>query len=527
MNTLRLTLAGNIYTAEEAFAKKDTLRAFGWRWDRVKCVWWTINPRAALPFISLAVGPAREQLRTLRGLVELPAPEGRPLYPPGRTPKRFQTRAIDFALTRNHCYLAMDPGLGKTIVAAMVLNALAGGGIYVCPAYMVPNVTEEMGRWLLPHGGLTTMTVGALSPPRKYPFLWIVSDSQISSDVFTANLTNLTAALERIRKVAPTLVVDEAQRFKTDKAERTQALMKMAAKCERVVLMSGTPMPNRPLELYSIVMRFAPQALNHMNRFEYARRFCAAKKGPFGWDFSGHSNLDELSKRLRSRFMLRMRKEDVLPELPPKTEELLLLDARMPPFLASLDTKLLAAVSKDNKQAGREIIDRLNAMGDEVAGLHVATYRRELGMIKAPHVAKYVSALLETGDENIILFAVHKDVVALLVELLARYKPLVIVGSTLTGKRHGIVKEFQTNVKRRLLIGNIQAAGVGSTLTKATRGIFAEYSWVPADNQQAGDRMHRIGQRNHVFLQYAVWRNSLDRRIVESLLRKRDVTSSL
>ncbi len=76
-----------------------------------------------------------------------------------------------------------------------------------------------------------------------------------------------------------------------------------------------------------------------------------------------------------------------------------------------------------------------------------------------------------------------------------------------------------------MLIGNYLAMGIGFTLTKATRGLFVEFSWVPGENEQAGDRMHRIGQTGSVHIQYMVYKNSIDKKVIEALLRKRKATN--
>ncbi len=97
----------------------------------------------------------------------------------------------------------------------------------------------------------------------------------------------------------------------------------------------------------------------------------------------------------------------------------------------------------------------------------------------------------------------------------------MITGDVLKAKRQPLVDEFQKNPKRRLLIGNIEACGLGFTLTKATRVLFVEFSWVDGQNGQASDRAHRIGQNQSVLVQYVVLKDSFDRQRMETLLRKR------
>ncbi len=89
------------------------------------------------------------------------------------------------------------------------------------------------------------------------------------------------------------------------------------------------------------------------------------------------------------------------------------------------------------------------------------------------------------------------------------------------------VEKFQNKKRHRVMVGNIVACGLGFTLTKATQVFFVEYSWCPKINEQAADRAHRIGQRNNVYVRYMVFANSLDRVVLETDLRKRNVIANI
>jgi SWI/SNF-related matrix-associated actin-dependent regulator 1 of chromatin subfamily A len=321
------------------------------------------------------------------------------------------------------------------------------------------------------------------------------------------------------------LFIDEAHRFKNDTAGRTKVIFGdkkkegIAKWFDRVYYLSGTPMPNRPMELYPVLSNSAPETIDFMDRFKYGIKYCAGHKNEFGWDFSGASDVTELASKVIGKFMIRMRKDEVLKELPPKTEELVLIGDNLTPKLAEIDSKILKTFSPQDLMNGR--------LGDGEE-LHLMTYRKELGIHKAPLAGKYIESLLEDTDENILVFAIHKDVIYHLQTCLEKYNPLVITGDTAMKVRHDVVQRFQdASGGHRLFIGNIQAAGTGLTLTKASRVVFAEFSWVPADNDQASDRAHRIGQRDNVFVQYLVFQNSIDRTVIETILRKKKVTNKL
>lgn len=390
-------------------------------------------------------------------------------------------------------YLALEPGLGKTIIAALISNYFQGATIfYVCPPFLTSNTNEEFTKWTF---------------EKK---LYLLPDSMI------AKPKTLEAFVEAVRECKqPILIVDEAHRFKNESAQRSRALFKNILPHfeRRAVFMSGTPLPNsRPKELWGILKNSAPKIFGP-NFFSYGLKYCGGFRDAFGWNFDGFTNRKEFKARLTKSFMLRMRK-DVL-NLPPKVEGLLTVGEGIPPLVSNVEKKILAEYSPEDLVQGE--ITRLAGK----ASLHLATYLRLLGEYKLKYVLPFIESLLEETKESFIIFAVHKETIAKLQTALAKYEPLVVTGDVAKAKRHGMVKEFQSNPERRIFIGNIQACGVGFTLTKATRVIFVEFSWVDGENSQAADRAHRIGQGQSVLVQYVVLKDSFDRQRMETLLKKR------
>jgi SWI/SNF-related matrix-associated actin-dependent regulator 1 of chromatin subfamily A len=403
-------------------------------------------------------------------------------YPKGLHPKLFQFEAIRFALERNRSYLALDPGLGKTIIAALIARNLAHLDVwYVCPPFLVENTYSEMLKW----------------NEEYFHRLTVIPDNRL--DKFKPK-----------SKDPVLLIVDEAHRFKNETAKRTKSLFNILFPCaSRCVFMSGTPMPNRPIELFPVLSVAAPETIDFKNRFQYGLRYCAGFQNQWGWDFTGASNVSELSLKVKSNFMLRMRKRDVLEELPDKMEEMIILSDEMPKAVGALDKSILKEYSPED------------LMKHTLDSPHTATYRKELGKAKCKFAIEFLKDILENSNEALLVFAIHRDVIAKLSWALSEYNPVVITGETPTHKRNDLVKGFQMEGGSKLFIGNIQAAGVGFTLTRSARVVFVEFDWVPGNNEQASDRAHRIGQNRDVLVSYLVFKNSIDRTVLETILRKR------
>lgn len=450
------------------------------------------------------------------------------VIPTGLSLMEHQREAITFALSRSTAYLALDPGLGKTIVAAVSAATLKGFTIFITPPSLIENVREEFKKWF--KGAVVTVFGGRSETYRSTDVL-IIPDSILGPIIYFFLAGLISERDNRGQKCV--LFVDEAHRFTNEKALRTASLLGSKTfpgiinLCDRIIYLSGTPMANRPMELYPILSRSAPDAIGNMSYFDFGKRYCDGKQvqirfGRFpkwAWDFKGRSNLDELSARIvwpKGQFMLRMRKDRI--KLPPKIEELFVFSRTMSPRLASLD--------KGIGDAYEDVTDLIKAEISGKAGkaereLHIASYRRLLGMEKVKAASEYIETLLTETDESILVFAAHKDVILSLSLELMQWLPIVITGETKNEKRQALVKEFQAG-KARLVLGNYQAMGVGFTLTKARRVIFVEYSWNDAVNQQASDRAHRIGQQETVYVQYMVYKDSVDKKVLETLLQKRN-----
>jgi SNF2 family DNA or RNA helicase len=152
--------------------------------------------------------------------------------------------------------------------------------------------------------------------------------------------------------------------------------------------------------------------------------------------------------------------------------------------------------------------------------------RHETAVAKVPYVIDFIKGQLEDNDNKIVVFAHHRDVVQALMNGLAEFGTVQLVGGMSSELKDVSVRAFQNNPHCRIFVGNIQAAGVGITLTAASHVIFAELDWVPANITQAEDRCHRIGQHDSVLVQHLVLEGSLDARMAQKLVQKQRVADA-
>ena len=466
--------------------------------------------------------------------VDLPKPDGLDYLP-------FQRAGIAYGRDRDAVLIGDEMGLGKTIQAIGIWNASPSDGpaIVICPASLRLNWKKEFEKWsVLPVRVAIVNGGGKTAWPEAGSFDVVV----INYDVTSKHKKAIDATTWGLA------ILDEVHYLKNPKAARTVALFGKKEtknnktgvispavaplKAKKRVLLTGTPIVNRPVELFPMVQFLDPTGLGK-DFFKFAIRYCDGKKGQWGWDFTGASNLGELQTELRSRFMVRRLKEDVLTELPAKRRQVIsipangsssIVAAELEAFrtheetLNNLAAYLELAKCEDDEAAAAEAAENYRKKKGLVIQ-EMTKLRQEVALAKADAVIDHVTAALEEGP--VILFAHHKEVQA----KIARAFPgacAVINGDTKLEDRQKFVEDFQAGTID-LIIGGFGPMGTGWTLTRSAHVVFAELDWVPGNLSQAEDRAHRIGQTNSVLVQHIVLEGSLDELIAEKIVKKQDV----
>jgi SWI/SNF-related matrix-associated actin-dependent regulator 1 of chromatin subfamily A len=476
------------------------------------------------------VEATREASRATDADVDLPCPEGLAYMP-------FQKAGIAYALGRPTVLIGDEMGLGKTIQAIGVMNTTANlkSALVVCPASLRLNWAREIEKWLTHE----ELTVG-VAQGKHWPATDIVI---VNYDI----LQNFKAELDCEWDV---LITDECHYLKNPKTKRTKAVLgywdakrKVAVegiRAKRKVFLTGTPIVNRPVELWPLLKALDPQGLGRGWK-SYVERYCdghqkrAGRRGPMVWDVTGASNLSELQDRLRETFMVRRLKADVLTELPAKRRQVIEFPANGAAQVVKAEQKAWAATQAD-LDALRAAVELAKASDDEadyakaVSALHegeqaafteLARLRHETALAKVSYVVEH----LLNATDKVVCFGHHRDVIGQIVEALreAGERVVVITGDTPMQARQDAVDAFQTDPSVRYFVANIQAAGVGLTLTAASHVVFAELDWVPGNVSQAEDRCHRIGQTASVLAQHLVLEGSLDAHMAKILVAKQEV----
>lgn len=411
----------------------------------------------------------------------------------------YQEQGAAFLASRRAALLADEMGLGKSaqaIAAAFDVNP-AADVLVVCPASVRVNWFREFERF--------------------WPSLVSYSLDVVSYDLVARGKFPGKAEYD-------VLILDEAHYLKTRTSKRTKAIFGpkcdgkggLVERAKHVILLTGTPTPNNPSELWPALRALAPETIpaksgKPRDYFQFVSKFCKTRNNGFGIEIVGGKNLAELRERI-APFVLRRRKEDVLKDLPPLRMEALYLDGKL-----ELPPEVLDSVDELNDMLDREGVKGLQKMAS-----HVATLRRLTGLAKVGPVIEWTRDWFDAGGGKLVVFAHHRDVLKALNtdKRLNHVLRCHVVGDTPAAKRQEHVDAFQSVDCPALFLGQIQAAGTGITLTAASDLLFVESSWVPAENEQAAMRIHRIGQRNACLVRFAMLAGSIDEKIQRAVMRK-------
>jgi SWI/SNF-related matrix-associated actin-dependent regulator 1 of chromatin subfamily A len=245
--------------------------------------------------------------------------------------------------------LADEMGLGKTIQALYYHKRnKKGTTIVVCPASLKFNWAREAAN----HIKQSSMIVEGRKPPTRAGFK--------RNRFIIINYEVLSYWVDHLKKFKPTLLIlDECHYIKNRKAKRTRAVQALAKNIDEVIAISGTPLTNRPSELFPVLNLLRPDKFKSF--MPYAHRYCDAKKNRWGWDFKGAKNLDELHEKLTSTMMIRRKKMDVLQDLPEKSRNVITIPISNRKEYDEAETDLIAWLSKFNigKAKRAEAAERL------------------------------------------------------------------------------------------------------------------------------------------------------------------------
>jgi SWI/SNF-related matrix-associated actin-dependent regulator of chromatin subfamily A-like protein 1 len=385
-------------------------------------------------------------------------------------PYPYQEQGRDFLFSRPRAYLGDVMRLGKSGQAILAAKALLPERpTIVCPASAVPNWRAEWEKWDGP-GTPEILSYGSLAG--------------------------------RKARDPDLLILDEAHYCKSASAKRTKAALGLAQRAQVAWLLSGTPMPNNPTELWPAIRHLWPEIAEEVGcrtAQDWMMRFCKVRNTKYG--MKPYAVRDGATLRaILNRIMLRRTLADVGAQMPPLRVDLV----RLPADRAAAEAMAeYAAMEADERS-------------------YAATMRRVLGLAKAPAVAaQIIEELDDHAYGKIVVMYYHRDVGELLRERFTAggYPPVGFHGGTAQADRWEAIQVFQSGPARVFLAQQV-AAGIAINLSAASEIVLLEPAWTPDENSQALARIRMIGKGDPCRARIFALTGTLDSNVMSTIRAK-------
>ncbi|MDR0756293.1 MAG: DEAD/DEAH box helicase [Tannerella sp.] len=437
----------------------------------------------------------------------------------------FQRQGVAYAIRQKRLIVGDQPGLGKTCQAIAAITAAgAFPCLVICPGSVKINWQREWEMWtgkrvmimddgvkrtwpLFYERGMTDVFIVNYESLKKF----FVTDILRPANPETGKKAPLTLRHVRFNaniSIFKSVIVDESHRVKDLKTQQTKFTKGICQGKEHILLLTGTPVVNKPRDLISqlgIIDRL-PEVGGYR---KFVELFCDRE-----------DRWRELNVLLRRHCFYRREKKDVLSQLPAKVRQSVLCDIstrkEYGEAMRDLETYL-----RKWRQATDEQVQR--SMKGEIM-VRIGILKNISARGKISDVTDYVNDATECGDK-IILFVHLKEVSGALKK--AFPDAVTILGDDDLRTRQRNIDRFQSDDSVKVIICSIKAAGVGITLTASSRVAFVELPWHPADCEQCEDRAHRIGQKDSVQCTYFLGRDTIDEWIYQIIGQKRDMSRQI
>jgi len=381
--------------------------------------------------------------------------------------------------------------------------------IVVCPAFLKDNWEREV----MIHAKTRCKIIKGRRASRVRPM--------IPYKVLIINYDILHHWVKYLIKLHPQLVViDEGHNIKNMETQRCKATFALCKSVPHVICTTGTPLLSRPAELWPLIHVTRPRLFPAF--WDFGVKYCRPRRNRGKWEYKGADNLEELHAKLFHKekgCVIRRLKKDVLKDLPEKARQIIPISCKLKEY------------NDFDNSFKRQLAARKRGIKDErtikqQAWTHIGELKRRAARAKLQFVMEWIDNFLESTDEKIILFAIHKRIIK---ELKDRYgrAAVVIDGSTPNTRRRANLEDFNKRKGCRILIGQNKTCGSGWNGTAASTVGIIELCWTPGENDQLEDRIHRIGQFKKCIINYFIAKDTIEEKICALLDRKRGVSEEI
>lgn len=442
-------------------------------------------------------------------------------------PFDYQIDAIKYGLTHRKWLLLDQPGLGKTSVAIHIAEELKKReNIKHC--LVVCGVNALKSNWIKEIEKHSNLTACILGQKKKKDGTYKIGDipyrveclkDKIDEFFVVTNIESLRSdkivdAIRNGKNKFDLIIFDEIHTAKNPTAQQSKGLIKINA--DYKIGMTGTLILNKPLDAYMGLKWINAETATYSN-FE---RYYTQYSGPFNNEFVGYRNLDTLKQLLET---CSLRREKTLLNLPPKNiiTEVIDMESNQQSFYDNIVHGVVEQVDKV-KITPASILGMITRLRQATACPNILTTER-IDSAKINRAVELANQIISNGDK-VVIFSLFKETVYQLQKELIQYKPLICTGDIDDNIISQNIDMFQNDDEHKIFIGTFAKGGTGITLTKANYMIMVDSTWTRANNEQAEDRIYRIGSKYPVFIYYLVCKDTIDEKVSSIVNNKQAIS---
>jgi SWI/SNF-related matrix-associated actin-dependent regulator 1 of chromatin subfamily A len=409
-------------------------------------------------------------------------------------PKPHQVQGFTYMLKHHYCINGDDMGLGKSFQALMLASSFKQNTLIVCPAHLRLNWEAEITKSVIPHGTVNVFERAKdIYAPEGSGYCIISYEALNDAEVL------FNWASDGL------VICDEVHYLKEITSARTQLMHKYLYEYAppRFIGLSGTPIKNSVPEWYS-PLTLCSYSLRNTNGVDIMKHYpdkdsfcqdmCFSAFNGFRTEYSGLRKPKRLWSILKDKYIRREKNE---------------LGRSYRVF-----DKTVVTSFKEDKELEAAYAAHLKSAGKSAK----PEAKRKSALVKVRFTIRYIQDLLDGGHGPVVVFSDHPEAAEGIANAFKRSG--VIHGGVPVAKRQAINNDFQNGALDVVAL-TIGAGGTGGTYTRANQLVFNDISWVSGDNDQAGDRIDRIGQEQDITRHYIIG-SPQDLAIYEREAKKRE-----
>ena len=440
-------------------------------------------------------------------------------YSPKTKPFPHQVEAIEYITSRVSVPLFDEQGLGKT---KMVIEALCNnmeqkiidGALIICKMHLIQNWKDEIET----HSHLKCIVLRGSANEKGLRFMGYSHFYIINYESVIGEVERLRMFL-RIRKMA--IVLDESYKIKNPNTETTRAILNLKDLAKKRIIVTGSPIANRPLDLWAQFYFLDNGNLLGDNYKKFEKAYSVNLKGDSSPEQEAKFN--DLREIVLSNSIRRLKK-DVL-ELPEKIyiAKHVQIEGQQKEMYVQLKKELYIEITNIDGEKiideSSEILKKLLRLAQIASNPFLIDKAYDETPAKFPLLDALIDTILER-KEKVIVWSCFVDNIRILYKRYRKFGSLILYGGIPMEKRNKTVKQFRNSDEFVILVANPAAAREGLTLTSANNAIYLDRNFNLVDYLQSQDRIHRISQTKECRIYKLIAKNTIDEYIDEIICKK-------